>query len=222
MKRSSLAVLIVVLALVAQTANAADISCDFASVTGASIKFTGTGDKIEFPNTGLYDFVITDTTSPNLGGLFGTIGGTFNVGPITTVGGVEQALLSTTDGSFSIYDGVAAALTASLDWKDITVYNKLSGVMNGTGLANLSGFAYTGGNSDLLAIKNGAEQTVVLTFQFSPLKKKSLAQLMTDGQVNNTSYSGSLSAVPEPSTLVGLAGMALVGVGLVWRRRRSG
>jgi len=222
MKRSFLTVLIVVLALVAQTANAANISCDFSSVAGASIKFTGTGDKIEFPNTGAYDFVVTDATSPNLGGLFGTIGGTFVVGTISSpFSGVEQALLTTTDGSFSIFDGTAS-LTANLDWKDITVFNKLSGVMNGTGIVNLSNLAYTGSNSDLLAIKNGQDQTVVLTFQFSPLKKKSLADLMVNNQVNSTSYSGSLSAVPEPSMLVGLAGMGLVGLMLAVRRCRKG
>ena len=221
MNRSFLAVLIVALALVAQSANAANISCDFASVTGGSIRFTGTGDKIEFPNSGLYDFVITDTTSPNMGGLFGTIGGTFNVGAITGPTSMEQAPITTTDGSFSIYDGAGGTLTANLDWKDITVFNKLSGVMNGEGVANLTTIAYTGTNSDLIGIRDGSEQTVVLAFQFSVLNKKSLTQLMTDGQVNSTSYSGSLSAVPEPSTLVGLAGMGLVGLVLAARRFRK-
>jgi len=220
MNRSFLTVLIVALALLAPTANAANISCDFASVAGATIKFTGTGDKIEFPNTGAYDFAITDATAGTLVGLSGTIGGTFNVGAITTVAGVEQALVTTANGSFGVFDG-AKWLTASLDLEDITVYNKLAGVINGMGMANLVNIAYTGANSDLMAIKTGTNQTVVLTFQFSPLTKKSLAQLMTDGQVNSTSYSGSLSAIPEPSTLVGLAGMGLAGLVLAARRFRK-
>ena len=223
MKRSFLTVLIVALALVAQTASAGQVSFDFASLTGASIKFTGTGDKIEFPNAPLgYDFAITDATSPGLAGLSGNIGGTFVVGTISSpLSGVEQALVTTSNGSFSVYDGVTASLTADLDWKDITVYNKLSGVMNGTGIANLSNIAYTRSNSDLVAIRDGQQQTVVLTFQFSPLKKKSLTDLMTDGQVNSTSYSGSLSSVPEPSALVLLAGAAIGLVAFVRRRKTA-
>lgn len=189
-----------------RSANAEPISCDFSSVPGASIRFTGTGDKIEFPDgLGGYDFVIT---SPSLYGLQGNIGGTFIVGTITTVGGMEQADL-TTNGTFSLYDGVSNTLTANLDWKDITVYNKLSGVMNGDGAVNLTNIQYAGSNPGLKQIRDGTDQSVVLTFQFSPLAKKSLTELMTDGQVSSTSYSGSLSSVPEPSSCVMLGGMAV-------------
>jgi hypothetical protein len=219
MNRSFLVVLIVALAV--QTANAANVSCDFASVPGAAIKFTGTGDKIEFPNNGPYDFIITDGGSSSLIGFPGNIGGTFLVGTISSpVPGVETAAVTTSNGSFSIFDGTTS-LTASLDWKDITIYNKLFGVMNGMGVVNLSSIAYTGSNTDLQAVRDGSAQTVVLTFQFSPLKKKSLSELMVNGQVNTTSYSGSLSAVPEPSTLVGLTSMGLAGLVLLARRFRK-
>ncbi len=189
------------LALVAQTANADLISCDFSSETDASILFTGAGDTIEFLNTSTYDFVIA-TTSPNLGGLQGNIGGTFLVGTITVDGGMETASVTTADGSFSVYDG-ANTLTADLDWIDIFVFNEFVGglnVMGGT--ANLDNFSYSGSNSDLLSILNGSDQTVILTFQFSPLTSNSLTVLMADDQVNSTSYSGSLSSVPEPGMLV--------------------
>ena len=157
-----------------------------------SIRFTGTGDTIDFPNTGSYDFVIT---SPTLNNLNGNIGGTFNVGTINyPATGVEQASVTTSNGTFSVFDGTTYTLTAGLDWKDITIYNSLSGVMNGTGLVNLTSISYSGTNTDLVAIRDGTEQTVVLSFQFSPLKKKSLYQLMTNGQVNSTSFSGSVSA----------------------------
>ena len=220
MKCSFLAVLIAALALVTQTANADIISCDFASETGASIKFTGTGNLIEFPNT-TYDFAITTATSPNLGGLQGNIGGTFVVGTITAVGGVEQASVTTADGTFSVDDGASNTLTADLDWKDILVFGKLVGAMNVTGITNLSNVSYSGSNSDLLGIKNGSDQTVILTFMFSPFTKKSLTELMADGQVNSTSYSGSLSSVPEPSAcvLLGMAALGLLAYG--WRRHLS-
>ena len=222
MKCSFLAVLIAALALVVQAANADIIGCDFATETGASIKFTGTGRTIEFPNAGTHDFVITAATSPNLSnlaGLQGNISGTFTVGSITAGGGAEQASVTTADGAFSVDDGTGHTLTADLDWKDIFVYSKLFGAMNIMGGANLTNFSYSGSNSDLLAIKNGGDQSVVLSFQFSPVTKKSLVQLMTPGQVNSTSYSGSLSAVPEPSSCV-LLGMAALGLLAYAGRRR--
>ena len=221
MKKTCSFVVVVALALVAQTVNAQIISCDFASETDASIRFTGTGRTIEFPNTNTYDFVITATTSPNLGGLQGNIGGTFLVGPITTVGSMEQASVTTADGTFSVYDGSSIPLTANLDWKDIQVFYGLVGGLNVTGIANLNNVSYSGSNSDLLGIKNGSDQTVILTFQFSLANKHSLTELMVDGQVNSTSYSGSLSAVPEPSSCV-LLGMATLGLlAYAWRRRQG-
>ncbi len=221
MRCSAVAILIATLAVVVQTANAETITCDFANVAGSSVTFTGTGDTITFPNTGTYDFLVTGGSPLALVGLNGNIGGTFTVGAITSpFTGLEQANVTTSDGAFSLYDGVSATLTANLDLKDIVVYNSLFGVMNASGVANLSGISYTGSNSDLLAIENGQQPSVVMTFQFSPLTQKSLTQLMTDGQVNSTSYSGSLSVVPEPSFCAMLGGAA-VGLLLVFRRRRK-
>ena len=93
----------------------------------------------------------------------------------------------------------------------------LFGILNVEGAANLSDVTYSGSNSDLLGIRNGSDQTVVLTFQFSPLTEHTLTGLMTPGQVNSTSYSGSLSSsgsltVPEPSScmLLVMAGLGLL------------
>jgi len=191
-------------------------------VAGSTIKFTGTGDTIEFPNAPLgYDFAITDATAGSLVGMSGNIGGTFTVTNITgPPTGIQHGDVSTLNGTLSVDDG-SATLTADLDWKEINVYNKISGAMNGTGIANLSNISYSGSNLALLDVLNGQQQTVVLTFQFSPLKKKSLTDLMTDGQVNSTSYSGSLSSVPEPSALVLLAGAAIGLVAFIRRRKTA-
>jgi len=218
MRRAFAAIVIVALVSVAQTASAGQVSFDFASEVAATITFTGTGDKIEFPNTGTYDFVIIDSGS-SLTGLSGNIGGPFTVGAISPITGGETASVAGS-GSFSVDDGAGKTLSAVLNLVKITVYSGLSGVLNGDGVANLSNITYSGSNSTLLDIVSGAEQTVVMTFQFSPLKKKTLSQLMTDGQVNSTSYSGSLSSVPEPCIGVLLAGAA-IGLVAFARRRRT-
>ncbi len=217
------ATLSVVLLAGVGSARADTVSCDFASEAGSSIEFNGTNRTFEFPTTSPYDFVITTAASPTLGGLQGNIGGTFTVGTITTtlLGGMEldQASVASAGGTFSVYDG-SNALTANLDWNNIDVFNGLIGGLNVEGAANLSNVTYSGSNSDLLGIRNGTDQTVVLTFQFSPVTERTLAELMTPGQVNSTSYSGSLSSVPEPSSCMLLVTASLGLLTYARRRRR--
>ncbi len=209
------------------SARADTVSCDFASEAGSSIEFNGTNRTFQFPTTSTYDFVITSATSPNLGGLQGNIGGTFTVGTITFPGvGEEQANVTTKDGTFSVYDRASNTLTANLNWENIEVLYGLFGLLNTTGTANLSNVTYSGSNSDLLGIKDGGDQTVVLTFQFSPVTSQSLTELMTPGQVSSTSYSGSLSSsssppVPEPSSCMLLVTAGLGMLAYASRRRRN-
>jgi hypothetical protein len=218
MKSLPLVVLVAVLALVAQPADAETINFNFASNSNASILFTGTGNKIEFPSGAGYDFTIMAPGS-GLGGYQGNIDGAFTlVEPISSSGGLEQATVSGT-GAFSIYDGVAKTLTASLDLKDISVYSSLFGFTNSAAAVNLTSLQYAGDDPILKNIAKGSNPTMILTFQFPPFQGKSLTQLMIDGNVNSTSYSGSVSVVPEPSAFV-LLGTGLVGL-LVWWRRRS-
>jgi hypothetical protein len=205
-------------------ARADTVSCDFASEVGSSIEFNGTNRTFEFPSTSPYDFVIA-ATSPDLGGLQGNIGGTFTVGTITFPGVGEQlANVASMNGTFSVYDGAGNTLTANLNWETIQVLDGLFGILNVEGVANLTNISYAGNNNDLLGIKDGSDQTVVLTFQFSPVTSETLTELMTPGQVSSTSYSGSLSSsspppVPEPSSCMLLVTAGLGLLTYTWRRR---
>ena len=226
MKYSLLAVVIAALALITQTANAETVSFDFASVPGSSIEFNGTNRTFDFPTTSQYDFLITSASSPDLEGLQGNIGGTFTVGTITPQQSErrKQTLRHQT-APYSVYDGSGNTLTANLNWKDIEVLYGVFGLLNMSGTANLSNITYSGSNSDLLGIKNGTDQTVVLTFQFSPVTE-SLTQLTTNGQETSTSYSGSLSSVlvtpvPEPSSCMLLVTAGLGLLAYASRRRRN-
>ena len=200
MRCSSVTVAIVALALFVQTANADTISCDFSSMPNAAIQFDGMLHTVQFLDTG-YDFQINVSTSASLLGLYGDIEGTFSVGtisgnPLTT----ETAPITSLNGTLSIYDGAGNTFTANIDLKDITVVNRLFGFMDSTGETNLANISYTGLNAGLLGLKNRADPMTDLTFQFSLLERKSLTDLMTSDGLTTTTFSGSTSATPKPSS----------------------
>jgi len=207
-----------VLALFTQTATAG-ISFNFVSEPGAWMKFDGTANTFDFsPDpVSFADFSITGSSPTGLATFKGTIAGPFNVGTVSTFGPLQTASVLLPLGTFVVLDG-ATPLTATLDWVDISTYGT-AGALNALGTANLTGITYTGSNSVLNAIKNGTGQTLSLSFSFTPAK--TLTQLMADGTLSRTSYSGTFYAVPEPSS-VALLGMGALGaLAFVWRRRRS-
>lgn len=176
--------------------------------TPAMIAFNGDPTRtITFPDaTDGFDFVIQSGLSA-LNGLLGNIDGTFSVGTITTpVAGIEVAPVTGT-GTFSIFDGTNT-LTADVSWSEILSVGTTLG-LNVSGSLNLTNIAYTGSNTELMAMDSDGAATLTVSAQFVP--GMSLSQLMTNNAVNSTSYSGTVASVPEPATmaLLGMGAMAL-------------
>lgn len=139
-------------------------------------------------------------------GLLGWINGSpWTIGAITTSGTTQTAPV-TGLGFLFLNDGLGNNLTGNLNWVTIQTVQSLGG-MNAALNLNISGLAYGGLNADLLALANGGNGSMNVTFQFNP--GQSLTELTT-GSAQVSSYSGSLAggAVPEPATL--LAGALLL------------
>jgi hypothetical protein len=191
----------------------AQLVSNFSVDDTAAILFTGTGDKIAFPDTG-FDFHFIDGP---LAGLDGKIEGEFSIGAIVSGSlmglGYDSAPVSGT-GQFRIFDG-STWLDSTLTWADVLRVGTV-GSLNAGGTLNLSGFSYSGSNVNLQALASNTTASTSVTFQFIP--QKTLGQLTTDGTTHSTSYSGTLyAAIPEPEFYA----IAMVGfVGLVVGIRR--
>jgi hypothetical protein len=196
--------------LSAPTAQA--ITINFASdVTGGSVQFTGTGDTFTFHPTAANQFTIGSSSGvgDSIGDL-GFIGGTFTIGAITTDATGQSAPVTGT-GSITIHGGAGTDLTGTLVWNKIRS-SGTGGIMNVDGVINLAAITYTGGQSDLIALKNAGSAIQTVTFQFIP--GLSLTTLTTDGQVNSTSFSGTIAtaSVPDGGLTMALLGFALMGI----------
>ncbi|MEO6667703.1 MAG: hypothetical protein ABIO65_13165, partial [Nitrospiria bacterium] len=171
-KRMKLALSVLTVALFLSVAsNAMAISLNYASLTGSTVTFTGTGDTFVFnPESGGFDFAIgsvSDGTGSAVG-FNGRIEGTFTIGSITTLAPGYQTASVTGPGTLSIFDGTTS-LTASLDWVSIYTLNTTGGI-NAGGDVNLTSISYSGTDADLLALATlGAGSGVAnATFNFVP------------------------------------------------------
>jgi len=198
------------------------LALDFSANTGSTLRFNGASDSFQFitATNGYQWHVTTETGGSSALGLNGSFGsGPFSYGPITSTGSgltlVQQATVTGPLANLMINDG-SGNLTGTVNFISIATFATAGGGMNANLTVNLTGVTYSGSNPDLELLKAEQPGTLDLSFQFSP--GETLSQLSTGTGPYLTSYSGSLSVVPEPSTLAltGLGGLVLLGL----RRRK--
>lgn len=184
-------------------ASASAVTLNFSSLPSAGIEFTGTGNTFTFTTLNPLGFDI-NLQGP---GLLGDIDGVFTIGAISSpFAGAEQAPVSGA-GTLTIFDG-SVLWSADLTWISIFTFGTAGG-LNAGGEVNLTNISYAGSNPFLLSISTANTGVGNLTFNFVPAL--SLSQLTTDGQVNNTSYSGSIT-VPDGGSILALLGVTLIGI----------
>jgi len=159
--------------------------------------------------------------------------GNFSTGPflIGAMTGVNTAPVS---GDADLYiKGVAGDLTGKVKWGAITTEgtSSISGKVQNFNINwNVVGLSYSGlmgiGNpndQDLQYYAKAKEASLVLTFQFSSQggKDQTLTGLVANGAKNATSYSVTMTAVPEPSTYIaGLGALCLFGFTAIPKRKK--
>jgi hypothetical protein len=226
MKRSLIGALLAAIVLLAGTAQAFDFQ--LSGTPGSQIVFNAGGTFQFVPTSNAHTFVVTSPSPNALAGYVGDITGTYTIGsPITIDGAAQTASVTpSSDAYFKLYNPSDSSkyLTAKLNWSSITTYDLSfsfppltipGGTFGGTGGPTWTDVQAFGGDPNLALIQGDGFANV--SFQFYP--NKNLTQLVAAGGA--TSFSGSVAAVPEPTTIAGLVGMGLVGLVAVLRRRKK-
>jgi hypothetical protein len=203
------------LALMAASSEA-QLTLDFASNPGASIQFNGAADSFSFNNgnNGWQWNVTSEVGGLSAVGLNASVNnGPFSYGPITTSGSggfqVQYATVLGPLGNLVMSDG-SVNLTGTVNWIDVATYGTGVGLLNAALDINVSNIHYSGSNPDFQYLVANQPGSMDVSFQFST--SETLTQLSTGTGPYLTSYSGSISVVPEPSTLAltGLGGLFLL------------
>lgn len=204
--------------------HAQGLTLNFSANSGTEIEFFGSQNMFNF-NAGAnpYQWTVTDENGGvSAVGLQGSVlNGPFSYGPISTSGSglseVQYANVLGPMGNLKIDDGSSGFLTGSVNWIDIATYASSLGGLNATLNVNVTAISYTGSNPDLQYLVAHQPGSLDVSFQFATAEDLSSLSTGT-GPYATTSYSGSLSVVPEPSTLA-VAGLS--GLGLLLLRRRK-
>jgi hypothetical protein len=161
------------------------------------------------------DFMITGGSA---NGDLGTISGTYIIGAVTTIFGVETAPVTGT-GTVTINDGSGFSLTGTINWEDLLTVGT-GGDLNVTALLNLTGVSYGGSQAALTALAGAGNASDTLSFNFNPAMD--INALKTTAISDN--FTGTITAVPEPITLIS-GGLLLLPLGAsslrILRRKRS-
>ena len=195
---------------------------NFSSSPGSSIQFNGVLNSFQFnPSTftglgGVYFGSQWFVGNENGGtgsavGLFGEVAnGPFTYGPITVSGSEQTASVLGPLGGLQVNDGSGFNLTGVVNWIQVQTFD-YSGALNASLVVNVTSLNYSGSNPDLQSLVASGLGAMNLSFQFAP--GETLSQLSTGSTPFTTSYSGSISTVPEPASIslfcLGLGAVAL-------------
>jgi hypothetical protein len=207
---------------VAQAGLVLNISSD----TGANVEFQGNGSEATFVfNNGGSGEGFTITGSSGVGDsitLQGTIGGTFTytMASIVTSGTQQTAPVESSGGILTITDASHSSLTGTLAGVNVLTDGTVGGI-DVYGAINLTNVSYSGTNSDLNALKNGAAADGgIVTLSFSFAQAETLTSLAASGSNYQTGYSGTIAVVSEPtSLLLGCIAMGTTVLGMRWLGR---
>jgi hypothetical protein len=198
-----------VLAIASVTCHA-QLSLNYASTPGASIQFNGANSTFQFNSSTITGYVgsqwsigsQTGGTGSALG-LFGVVTNSpFTYGLISsTILGpytIQTANVTGPLGGLNINDGVGNLLTGDVNWVQLVTINSIGGI-NASLTVNVTSLSYSGTNPDLVTFASEPPGTMNVSFQFSP--GKMLSELTSGTGPYTTSFSGSLTVVPEPTTI---------------------
>ena len=198
----------------------ANASLDFSSIIGANVVFNGTGG-FYFKNatTGAgagnsFQVINADNLPGDSVGDYGNMSGTYSIGAITTSGATESAAV-TGSGIVTINDG-GFVLTGTLVWDDITTVGTGT-TLNITGKLNVTSVTYAGSQVDLQTLAAAGSLSDTVDFTFNPAKP--LTTLKNTPE--HTTFSGSITAIPDGAMTVQLLGGALLAIAAVRRKMAS-